>query len=584
MGSYAAESCFATNDAQGDCTGEEFSENCYISFQKSSEGELTVTSAGCIPSEYDFLEADGEPSEGCSQDTCWCAGDDCNTEEWLQEFQPSYVLPPKCFIGVAGSNSGPSCYNNAVYEANKIDNVNAVCWARGLKNQCVENNYYAGQGDGCGDDDSVIDQASCEAVVGEARDPEESWDGTTSHCRWIPDMTDNEAKSACEADDLCTHEMWGCGISTKGSEIQDEWTAKAGIACEQRLNTGCYEDNAWRGEGSCYSAQTESDCDALSSCVWVDPSADPETLCATNGAGTLDVCSYNNGDSTPPANIIEAGFQYKMFAEGGPDYTEKCAIVATFRAGYGSATALGPDVSNLIDMTCERTAVWEALAEHVGHDEDSIQEYCDNFLADDSAMLAIQNHSPSELIRAAKSGDFATEFPGFADNMFIVTKKEELGECLFTAGDGYGVAICTCDTVACNDEAALKFLVDLDAGPMRMMNFIDGSLSDRKEDINAVVPGLRDADGKLVAAVADTVTESDVDTLIAIEGVAAKTNKEELWGIVQDYQDLNSYIAAGGDPNDAGAGTRGVGGGDFSGAQQTTAGVFAASAVLFALV
>ena len=118
------------------------------------------------------------------------------------------------------------------------------------------------------------------------------------------------------------------------------------------------------------------------------------------------------------------------------------------------------------------------------------------------------------------------------------------GECLFTSNVGvWGAAICTCDTALCNNLAALSFIVDRKAGPMRLLQFLDGSLASSKDAINAVVPGLMDATGIFVASKAGGVTKVNVDDILKIASVAAKTNTDELWGLVQDFVKLNKEIA-----------------------------------------
>jgi len=217
---------------------------------------------------------------------------------------------------------------------------------------------------------------------------------------------------------------------------------------------------------------------------------------------------------------------------------------------------LGANEADLIGSNCERTESWNSLAEHIGHDSDSIKEYCDNFVPEASAMEAFSKYSPGEIIAAAKSGQFATLFPGLKDNLFLVTSKPEFGECLFTATTGeFGAAICTCDTEECNNQASLSFIVDPEVGPMRLLQFLDGSLANIKDEVNAVVPGLLQSDGKIDAANVDGVTEADIDAIMKLAGMAKRTNKAELWGIVQDFQKLAGFIAAGGDPDeDSGSG------------------------------
>jgi hypothetical protein len=59
------------------------------------------------------------------------------------------------------------------------------------------------------------------------------------------------------------------------------------------------------------------------------------------------------------------------------------------------------------------------------------------------------------------------------------------------------------------------------------------------------------SDGKIDGANVDGVTEADIDAIMKLAGMAKRTNKAELWGIVQDFQKLAGFIAAGGDPDDA---------------------------------
>ena len=86
---------------------------------------------------------------------------------------------------------------------------------------------------------------------------------------------------------------------------------------------------------------------------------------------------------------------------------------------------------------------------------------------------------------------------------------------------------------------------------MRLLQFLDGSLANIKDEVNAVVPGLLQSDGKIDAANVDGVTEADIDAIMKLAGMTKRTNKAELWGIVQDFQKLAGFIAAGGDPDDA---------------------------------
>jgi hypothetical protein len=122
-----------------------------------------------------------------------------------------------------------------------------------------------------------------------------------------------------------------------------------------------------------------------------------------------------------------------------------------------------------------------------------------------------------------------------------VTSKPEFGECLFTATTGeFGAAICTCDTEECNNQASLSFIVDPEVGPMRLLQFIDGSLFDVKDEVNSIVEGLLQADGKVDPTNVAAVREVDVDAIMLLDGMSERTSKAELWGIILDFQTMNS--------------------------------------------
>jgi hypothetical protein len=135
----------------------------------------------------------------------------------------------------------------------------------------------------------------------------------------------------------------------------------------------------------------------------------------------------------PGKELIGAGFERRLFKEGGT-FEDKCAMVASFRDGKGSGTALGVDVADMVGTACKDTSAWEEIGEHIGHDATSIAEYCENMIPEASAMAALRQHSPGDIIAAAKAGEFATLMPGLANNTFIVTSKPDYGECLFTVG------------------------------------------------------------------------------------------------------------------------------------------------------
>jgi hypothetical protein len=264
-----------------------------------------------------------------------------------------------------------------------------------------------------------------------------------------------------------------------------------------------------------------------------------QDTCDNSGKGTVDgVCTYNDGEGPPTKDIVGAGFEHGLF-NLRDKFNDQCSLIASFRVGKGSAVALGSNKADLVGSACKGATAWKELAEHIGHTSDTIDEYCANFVPESSAMSAFRRYSAGFIITKAKQGQFGAVFPGLKDLLILVTAKPEYGECLFTAQQGkFGTAVCTCDSEGCNNQSALDFIVDGNKGPMRLMQFIDGSLSAQKDAVNGIVSDLLDAEGKMNPAQVSVVTEGDVDAIMKLEGVSGKTNKEELWGVVQDYQRL----------------------------------------------
>jgi hypothetical protein len=374
-----------------------------------------------------------------------------------------------------------------------------------------------------------------------------------------------------------TSYMGMCSDSSATAYNKSNWTSELGMDCENRLKFGCFENNAWMGEAdrctnnkdmaSCEGPQTEScsemvcsdltatncatrtssaDCNFQNGCTWTTQCckwlAKPmelEDTCMNKGKGTMDgLCAYSDGASPPGKDIIAAGFEHSLFYKK-EKYMNKCALVASFRNGSGSATVVGSNKKDMLGVACNATGPWEGLAEHIGHNKSTIEEYCMNFIPDASVMAALKAVDPAFAILKAEQGQFEALFPSLKDEKFVVTAKPEFGKCLFTAQTGkWGTGICTCDTQECNDQKALDLIVDPDMGPMRLLQFIDGSLSDKKNDINAVLPDLMTADGKLNTNKVGEVTEAHVDEIMMIEGMTDKTTKMELWNVTQDYQKL----------------------------------------------
>jgi hypothetical protein len=129
---------------------------------------------------------------------------------------------------------------------------------------------------------------------------------------------------------------------------------------------------------------------------------------------------------------------------------------------------------------------------------------------------------------------------------YIVTAKPGLGECLFTADPGsFGLALCVCDTPGCNGQDALEFLVDMDIGPMRLLQFLDGSLAEFSDSVNEVMPDLVGPDGKFNKDKIPQITKDIVEEILnSADGLSEKTNVDELYGIILDYQALVSPTTA----------------------------------------
>jgi hypothetical protein len=251
------------------------------------------------------------------------------------------------------------------------------------------------------------------------------------------------------------------------------------------------------------------------------------------------LCEYDDGSGLPTAEFLEQGFDYSMFRKQDT-FVDKCALIASFRVDKGSAVALGSNKPEMISTACKGATQWRDLAEHTGHTSATIDEYCENLIPDKSAMAALSTHTPAFIIEKTKQGQFGAIMPGLKDLMYIITAKPELhGECLFFSAVGeFGAAVCTCDKKECNGKEVLKVLVDKETGPMRLLQFLDGSLSQHKEAVNGVLPGLLDKDGKINPNEVSKVTEAHVDEIMKLPGMSDLTNKEELWGIVQDFKKM----------------------------------------------
>lgn len=348
------------------------------------------------------------------------------------------------------------------------------------------------------------------------------------------------------------------------------------MKCRERLNFGCFENNEWMGESDrCTDETTQDTCLAKTTdcsegscsgtaepsstnpmtcmerrssnecndgcvwtpqcCQWVPKPADKANTCMTKGAGRLaGVCEYNDGGTLPDAEVVSMGFEHGLFTKG-PKFTGSCGLIATFRNGFGSAVALNTDKANMVRSLSRE--LWKDVAGHVDHSKDSVDEYFNNFVPDGSAMEAISRKSAGYIVDKAKQGQFHPMMKGLKDSLYIVSASwPELGQCLFFAKHGkFGAVICKCESAECNNKAAVETLVGAQ-GPMRLLVFLDGTLLDKKDSINSIVPGLLDSEGKIISGRVASVTEADMDRIMEVDGVADLFTRDELRRICEDYQ------------------------------------------------
>jgi len=268
---------------------------------------------------------------------CWCTTDDCNAADKMEAFRKAYTPPPNmCWSGAAGQITDPTdeeekCEKTQLRKDKEPKGYEGPsCSSATLSNMCVENNKHSGQGDGCrtppGETgDKRRGEDTCESYTPEGREPrkpDESFNGKTTHCRWIPAKTKQEKAETCgkvagcefkadegtttgsgcsgtvnasypggdrrtcdvrsgEADCLsksvgvetgCT---WNAGEQEgnckeneasmdlrKASDAKEQaWKKESGKDCYRRLKTGCFENNDHMGENEqCTGNQDEESC------------------------------------------------------------------------------------------------------------------------------------------------------------------------------------------------------------------------------------------------------------------------------------------------------------------------------------
>jgi len=146
--------------------------------------------------------------------------------------------------------------------------------------------------------------------------------------------------------------MFGCFENNEWLGEADRCTNhKDEASCEGPQTTSCGEGTcsgtATDGGKNC-SARTSGECNTASGCTWaeqcckwINKTMDLTDTCMSHGKGTMDgVCKFHDGVGPPGKDIVQAGFEHSFFTKKD-NYTEKCALVASFRNGSGSATALG---------------------------------------------------------------------------------------------------------------------------------------------------------------------------------------------------------------------------------------------------
>ena len=249
--------CSKTSDAEG-----ALADICY--YDKSG-------TAGCLPTKYEMLIVEAGKA-GCTDNGCWCMTSDCNTQAWFDSFKASYVPPPQCYSGIAGANQGPQCKKTDLYEQLEFK---AECYNKLTQNMCVENNPWLGHGDGCQDDGRKEGgKELCESYQDGTRDADDSYDGTTKHCIWMPPLnTEEEKRSACESElnddgsNMCAYNnnSMSCEPSAASTAKTAAWMQQRGsLDCESRLPIGCVENNDSNGKSEkCTDMTDESSCLAV---------------------------------------------------------------------------------------------------------------------------------------------------------------------------------------------------------------------------------------------------------------------------------------------------------------------------------
>lgn len=373
-------------------------------------------------------------------------------------------------------------------------------------------------------------QAGCEDIVGCSYDSgtEMCMEGEKPMCHMLSDQ------------DACTN--------TAGCMYRSDWS----MCTNAMVATGC----TWKKQ----------------CCQWIPPvgnsNADKEDACSTSGAGTeagLCEVEYAEPGELPSARTVAMGFKYGLFRLGPEAFSSNtgCAMIATFVNGKGAGVALGADAANLMGKACHTDNVvnsdfcddddgakelelkgvepWMCVAEHIDMTVQEVESYCDNYagIGNNEAMQAFERYTVHQLIEMANKGTLGDMVASWEGLKYIVARKDGIdGRCLLIGPKdmSYGVAACTCDSAGCNGQDAIGALIDPTNGPMRLFQFLDGSLDSLKDEINAAVPGILGSDGTINMDKVKDLTPNNIADFMAVAGVSDLTSTEELQGLINDIK------------------------------------------------
>jgi len=193
------------------------------------------------------------------------------------------------------------------------------------------------------------------------------------------------------------------------------------------------------------------------------------------------------------------------------------------------------------DATKDGIEPWKCVAEHVDMTTEEIDSYCANYagVGNNEAMEAFERYTVHQLIDMANKGTLGDEVSSWEGLQYIVATRDGIdGRCLLIGPKdmSYGVAACLCDSAECNGQDAIGALIDPANGPMRLFQFLDGSLASLKDEINAAVPGILGSDGTIDMSKVKDLTPNNIADFMAVAGVSNLTSTEELQGLINDIK------------------------------------------------